>query len=664
MQAVVQRVERALIWLGPAAVVIGLARYRLWEQWPSGRLGDLLILGLVAWGFSWMTARISRLPQATGVVVFWLLLLLVFAGPLPVLATALLVLTALALGSLLLAQGPAALQALLGVLLLAGVLGWVLPLPVHRGWVYLLLCAGLVAWRWRAGLRTLRATWIGWNQVVAASPGLATFCVIVIGLAAAGCWLPTLQYDDLAYHLRLPWQLQEQGFYAPAPQYQVWALAPWLSDVVHALPQLMAGAEARGPVNAFWVLVLASGLWHLSDRLGASTAARWLAMAVALSLPLTTALVGGMQTELPTAATLVWLFALVAGPRDGDFRFWLALAVLAGGLMAIKTTSGAMATIPLLWALFRHPWPSVPRILLVMVSGLAVAGSSYLYGEVLAGNPVLPLFNAWFKSPYFASTNFFDARWQTGFGPGLFWDMSFDTDRYVEAYDGGGGFLLIALAGPWLLSLLHRNTRAAALAATTVLLLPLIPLQYLRYAYPGLAVLSAVLVTTAFAVNARDARRLAIGLCVLHLAFQANGHWTLRYGAIKQTVKAAGRDAPLLAKYAPERLLADQIRLRGGPAGNVLVLDASQAFFAEFGTRGRTVSWYSPLLSTAAAVAEQDPSGQGWVAFLRRENISDVIARSKTTTAAQRKALLASGARQQMVVEETEWWILPSETAP
>jgi hypothetical protein len=171
-------------------------------------------------------------------------------------------------------------------------------------------------------------------------------------------------------------------------------------------------------------------------------------------------------------------------------------------------------------------------------------------------------------------------------------------------------------------------------------------------------------VTTAFTVNARDARRLAIGLCVLHLAFQANGHWTLRYGAIKQTVKAAGRDAPLLAKYAPERLLADQIRQRGGPAGNVLVLDASQAFFAEFGTRGRTVSWYSPLLSTAAAVAEQDPSGQGWVAFLRRENISDVIARSKTTTAAQRKALLASGARQQMVVEETEWWILPSETAP
>lgn len=664
MQAVVQRVERALIWLGPVAVIAGLASRRLWEQWPSGRLGDLLILGLAAWGFSWITARIARLPQATGVALFWLLLLLVLAGPLPVMATGLLVLAALAVGGMLLNSGPAVLQGLLGMLVVAGVAGWLLPLPIHHSWVYLLLCATLAAWRWRSWRQALAIARAGWNESIAVAPRIATFCVIVIGLAAVSCWLPTLQYDDLAYHLRLPWQLQEQGFYAPAPQYQVWALAPWLSDVVHAIAQLMSGAEARGAINAFWLLVLAGGLWRLAAHLGASVPARWLAAAVAISLPMTTALAGGMQTELPTAAALAWLFALVAGPRDGGLRFWLALAVLAGGLMAIKTTSGAMAAIPLLWALCRHPWPSLPRILLVLAAGLLVAGSSYVYGQLLAGNPVLPLFNAWFKSPYFTPTNFFDARWQTGFGPMLFWDTSFDTDRFVEAYDGGGGFLLIALAGPWLLSLVHRNTRVAALAATAVLLLPLIPLQYLRYAYPGQVVLGAILVTTLFAVDVRRAGWLAIGLCVLHLAFQANGHWMLRYGAIKQTVKAAGRDAPLFKRYAPERLLAAEIHRAGGPVGNVLVLDTSQAFFAEFGTRGRTVSWYSPPLSAAAATAGQDASGEAWAALLRREHISDVILRSETATPAQRKALQIVGATRKASVEATEWWMLPTETSP
>lgn len=664
MQALVQQAERALIWLGPVAVTAGLVSHRLWEHWPSGRLGDLLVLGLAAWGFSWLTARIWRLPQATGVALFWILLLIVFAGPWPMLVTVLLILAAISLGGLLLVQGPVALQALLGMLSLAGLVGWLLPLPLHRGWVYLLLCAVLVGWRWKTWSQTLRAAQTNWDQAVAAYPRLATFSVVVVGLASVSCWLPTLQHDDLAYHLRLPWQLQEQAFYAPAPQYQVWALAPWLSDVVHALAQLMGGTEARGHVNGFWLLVLSNGLWRLSAHLGAPISARWLAVTAAVSLPLTTALAGGMQTELPSAAILVWLFALIAGPRDGNVRFWLMLAVLSGGLMAIKTTSGAMAAIPLLWALFRHPWPSISRILLIIATGLAVAGSSYLYGQVLAGNPMLPLFNAWFESPYFAPINFLDARWQTGFGPMLFWNMSFDTGRYVEAYDGGGGFLLIAFVGPWLLSLLHRRTRAVAFAATAVLVLPLIPLQYLRYAYPGLAILSAVLVTTAFTMDARRATWLGIGLCVLHLAFQANGHWMLRSGAIKQTVKAAGRDEPLFERYAPERLLATRIRQAAGPTGNVLVLDASQAFSAEFGTHGRTVGWYSPLLSAAAAAAEKDATGQAWVTLLRHENISDVILRGETATPAQQAALKAVGATQRATVERTEWWSLPAKAVP
>ena len=651
--------ERALLWLGPVAVLIGLASPHLWEQWSPTRLTDLLLLALPVWGLAWLLGRVRRSPQANWLLVLWAVVLLVLAGPLPTLMTAVLVLAAIALGGMLLPRGPAALQGVLGILLLAGIAGWLLTLPVHYNWSYLVLCVGLVLVRRRELIDTLRGARNEWKEAVTASPRLAAFCVLVIGLAAASCWLPTMQEDDLAYHLRLAWQLQQQAFYTPSPEHQVWALAPWTSDVVHAIAQLMSGSEARGPVNMFWLLALASGLWRLCAHLGAPVPARWLAAAVAISQPMTTALASGMQTELPTAAALVWLFAMVAGPRDGSFRFWLALAVLAGGLMSIKTTSAVMAFIPLLWALFRHPWPSLPRIGAVLLVGLLIAGSSYLHAFLLTGNPVLPLFNAWFKSPYFAPVNFLDDRWYTGFGPSLFWDMSFHTHLHDGANDGGGSFLLVALVGPWLLALLHRPTRIAALAATCVLVLPLIPLQYMRYAYPGLAVLSAVLVSAAFSVDARRAAWIAIGLCVLHLGFQANAYWTLRYGAIKQAVKAAGRDEPLYKRYAPERIFAKQIRKAGGPSGNVLLLDPGYGFFAEFGTQGRNVSWYSPSLLAAANEAEKDPTGQAWIALIQRENVHDVILRNNSVTPAQREALRAAGATQRGIIKESEWWTLP-----
>ena len=651
--------ERALLWLGPLAVVIGLASPHLWKQWSPTRLTDLLLIALPVWGLSWLLGRLRRSPQAHWMVVLWALLLLLLAGPLPTLTTALLALAALALGGILLPRSPAALLAVLGILLLAGGVGWLLTLPVHYNWLYLLACVVLVLARSKQITETLRGARSRWTEAVTATPRLAAFSVLVIGLAAASCWLPTMQEDDLAYHLRLAWQLQQQGFYAPLPEYQVWAVAPWASDVVQAIAQLMSGDEARGPVNMFWLLALASGLWHLSANLGASMPARWLAAVIVISQPLTTTLAGGMQTELPIAAVLAWLFALVAGPRDGSFRFWLSLAVLAGGLMAIKTTAAAMALLPLLWALFRHPWPSLPKIVAVLLLGLLVAGSSYVHAWLLTGNPVLPLFNAWFKSPYFAPVNFFDDRWYTGFGPTLFWDMSFHTHRHDGALDGGGSFLLVALAGPWLIALLRRQTRVAALVATCVLVLPLIPLQYMRYAYPGLAVLGAVLVSAAFAVDARRAAWIAIGLCVLQLGFQANAYWTLRYGAIKQAVKAAGRDEPLYKRYAPERIFAEQIRKAGGPTGNVLLLDPAYGFFAEFGSHGRNVSWYSPRLQAAANEAGQDASGQAWITLMQREGVHDVILRQGSVTPAQREALRAAGAVQRGAIKESEWWSLP-----
>lgn len=649
----------AVIWLGPALLIAGLSSGDLWSQWHSGRMGELLVIALVAFATCRFLAPRWQVPEASLQVLFWLALLVVFAGPAAVFATALFLLACLALGSMVCPRAPVALQGLTGAIVVAGVLGWLLQVPVHHAAVYLLACVALVALRRRALAEALRAAKSQWDDAVSASPRWAVFALVVLGLASTGGWLPTIQFDDLAYHLGLPWQLQTEAVYRPEPRLQVWALAPWATDILQAVPQVMLGREARGPVNLAWLAVLCCGVWQLCRQLGAAASVAWLSVALVASLPLTAALTGSMQTELPTAAALVWLAVVVSAPPAGGTGFWVRTAILAAGLVAMKTTAAAMAAVLVLWALLRHPWPRPGRILMVLGIGLGLASSSYAFAYLMTGNPVLPLFNAWFGSPYFALSNTLDLRWQAGFNAALPWDMTFHTHRYGESFDGGGGFLLVALAGAWLVSLVHRDLRALAVIAGVVLVIPLVPVQYLRYAYPGIVLLVPVAIVAAGRSLPSSLTSLAVALCVLNLAFQVNSHWTLRTGILKQAVLSLGKVAPVFAQYAPERTLAALIRDRSPVARNVLFLSTEQPWFAELGQRGRSPTWYAPGLQAAAQAADRDASGRAWVRLIAQEHIGEIVLRRSQVGDAQLRALQELKGRHRATIGDAEWWSLP-----
>lgn len=655
----------ALLWSGPALLVVGIAVHRLWEHWPAGRTGELLLLALASWAGAKLATRFICCSVATGLVMIWTTALVLFAGPLQVLAMSALLLAGFALGNLLLKQSfhPVA-QCIFGTVSITCAIGWLLPLPIHHRWLYVLAILLLIMLRWHQIATTLRGMQAAWSTAVTAAPKHSAFAVTVLGLASTADWLPTLQFDDLVYHLRLPWQLLIEGYYPLDPGSQVWALAPWFSDIVHAIPQLLAGHEARGAVNAAWLLIMACGVWQLASNLGGDVRARWLSIALVASLPLVAALSAGMQTELASSALLVWLMAVVAGPKAEDFRWWIVITVLCGGLAATKLTAAAMAGVVLLWALLRHPWPSPARIVTLPAIGLALAGSNYVYAAAVGGNPFLPLFNAWFRSPYFAPVNFSDARWESGFGPLLPWNMTFDTGRFLESYPGGGGFIMIALAGVWLLALFDRQTRSAACVATTILLAPLLPIQYLRYAFPGLVLLCPILVVAAFRLSPRQKTTWLIVLtAVLNLGFQANSHWMLRTGMVKLSVKHLGFDEPIFEKYAPERVLLNRIRAQGTERGNILLMDEAAPFFAEAGSRGRAIAWYDPDLLEQARRADADPSGGAWQALLQRERIGEVIVKPGSAAQARMHGLTASGGRRQAQVSDAEWWHLPPPPA-
>jgi len=656
------RLLRLLPWLGLILLAGGLLLTPLLHSLPGGRFAELLILAVLTCGMAQLLRRLHAMSMASALAWIWVLLLVVFAGVVPVLACVLLLLAATAIGQKLWPRSPALLQSMLGLLLFAAVSGWLVLLPVHYRWGYVPLFAALVIWRRSALLVTIRVSMDRWHAAVAPTPRTAAFAVALAGLASTGCWLPTLQYDDLSYHLRLPWQLMELGAYQPAPEQQVWALAPWATDVVQAVVQVMAGAEARGPVNGFWLVILASGAWQLAAQLAAGPQLRWIAAAMVSSLPLTAGLAGGMQTELPMAAVLLWMCVLAAGTPDARPSFWLMLGVLAGGILAMKTTGGLIALPVLVWALVRHPWPKPSGIGLVMLAGLAVGGASYAHAAWIAGNPVLPLFNSVFLSPFYPPVDFLDRRFTIGFSLDLPWQLTFHTSRYFESYDGAAGVVLVALAGLWLLALVNRPTRIAAVVAMAVFVLPLLPLQYLRYGYPGMVLLCvAAVAALGQRPPARSALLLLIGVCTFNIAFQAHGNWMLRFGAVKQTVLNVGRDAPLFERYAPERSLATSIRASGDAAGAVMLLDSRDAFIAEFGVRGRTTSWYSPSVQAAADMAAKDQSGRAWARLLRDQQAQHVIVRMETATPEQQVALKLTGAVLREEVNGRQWWWLPEE---
>jgi hypothetical protein len=196
--------------------------------------------------------------------------------------------------------------------------------------------------------------------------------------------------------------------------------------------------------------------------------------------------------------------------------------------------------------------------------------------------------------------------------------------------------------------------------------LPLLQLQYLRYVFPALVLLLPLQAVAAFRADPRHASWLLAGLCVLNLAFQANGNWMLHNGALKQTLLALGRDEPLFAKYVPERSVIAQLRAhpRGaGNAGNVLILDAGNPSLAELGLRGRTVAWYDPALRALAQQAESDPSGAAWVRLIHDQSISEVILRPESMTPAQQAALQRLHAKRRVQIDKAEWWSLPMPAA-
>src|SRR5690606_36795153 len=132
---------------GGGALVAGALIDRTWEALPHPqRLAETVVLAVLAVLAALALRAWRGWPAASGLALVAIAGVAVFDGPLPLLAALLLALGATAAGRLA-AGGVAALP--VGLALVAAAGGWLLPLPVHARWTYVLVLGALAAWRWR-----------------------------------------------------------------------------------------------------------------------------------------------------------------------------------------------------------------------------------------------------------------------------------------------------------------------------------------------------------------------------------------------------------------------------------------------------------------------------------------------------------------------------------
>ncbi len=655
--------------LGSALVAWGIWQHDVFAAYGFARARDALIYATLACLAAWLLRFPLRLEFVRSLGLVLALVHALMLGLPTVLATTLVALSGLALGSLLVPARSireSLVALLVGCALLAAAIGWLLPIGVHRFAIYASAALLLVVWR-RAELRQALAPFLGALREPCRLSWEAVLALLVIGYCATSAWLPTAQYDDLVYHLGLPAQLVEHGRYRFDPDSVAWALSPWAADVLQAAAQILAQAEARGAVDTLWFLAALALIWQMLAAAGVAAGWRWLAVALFASQPMSHALLHSMQTELPTAAVVLACAALLIDPGlvpDARRRL-LVLAVLGGFLLAMKVSTLAFLLPLAAWLLGTLRPLRATSAALALLLQVAVGGASYVYAWLISGNPVLPLLNDVFQSPDFPVTPVVDVRFEGLVAWTAPFDLVIDSDRFSEGMDGAGGFQWLAGFLVLLLGIGDRRVRLLLLAGLGACLLLFLQMQYLRYLYPALALCTVVLAQLLAPETGRRWRRwLVLGLVLANVVAMSNTVWTVRDPPL--AVWARYRDATpteYLRRVAPERLQIAHLRERHGRHFSVLMLGEVTPFGAEAAGQGFVNSWHDRQLHARLAAAATDASGGAYLALFEELGLTHVSLHPQAA-AGELVELLARNADLELRVGDAELYRLRRPSVP
>ena len=453
-------------------------------------------------------------------------------------------------------------------------------------------------------------SWLDYSAIVI----FFAFC----GYVAQFCFYPTVGYDDNTFHLRMWTELVQSHHYSFDYITQVWALAPFNNDLMHATISLVAGHDARGALNLGLLGLLLWQMWNFSASLKLLDIDRWLVIGLFVSTPMLMGLLTTLQTELFISLLCVGATVLLLENRNSrPFNFLIMLAVCA--LLSGTKLPGAVLSVILLSALVfkERKWltqtvktanvTGAARFAIFSVIAAFVAFHSYGYAWYVVGNPFFPLYNGIFKSIYFPSgSNFFDMTYITGISLEKYLSIFVNTQVYMEARHLTAGFqyfLLVPLAMAFVA--LDKKFRSVIFATFPALLYVVIIftlVQYLRYTFPGMAVSSVLVGVFTSQIlgmgNFRSnvIRGLIVVIAAANFAYGPGISTYLRWPNA-DLVSDIQRQA-IVESIIPEKII--NAKLAAIKPHPTIIYDEERAFGATLAGQPVYHNWYSPRWNNVA----------------------------------------------------------------
>lgn len=486
----------------------------------------------------------------------------------------------------------AAIQTTLGLAVWAAAVMWTAPLRVHYPLVYWLLPAAALGAAWRRGWRPRLRLSGPESRGAAAAWAAGLFPLFAHWLVALK---PEVSADGLAMHVVIPARMAAQHRWPFDVTEFAWAVMPMGGDWVWTIGWMLGGEAAARLMNLALLALITWIVAAWSARQLPAWAAALLTAAM-LSTPLVQHGTGSLFVENATALWLTAAAVVVAETRLAPGRSRVALGVLAG--IAAATKFGALAFLAPLLA--SAAVMAGLRPLATAIAWTAVIGATpYVNAWLRTGNPVFPFLNGVFRSPYYEAANFRDTRFETPLSARTFYDLVFDSSRFIEGFDGAGGFLVFALLPACLAAWRRSWPEARSALLFTVLaggLLSYAAQSNLRYLYPVLP-LTALVGAEVLAEGGLGRRwahaAVAAGLAavlLLHLRLlPAAGYYHREFYVDRWWQPREDQQYEL--EHAPERKLVEWLN-RNAPGSHAAWFWGNAV--GDFRGRAWTASWHSP----------------------------------------------------------------------
>lgn len=316
-------------------------------------------------------------------------------------------------------------------------------------------------------------------------------------LYVAVAFMPELGYDALAMHLFVPGHMLHRARWSFDVDTYVFAVMPMLTEWLYSVVYILSGEASTRLLNVVFLFASAKLITEIISYRNKEGGALWGALFF-LTSPLTFAI--GSSLFIDSLLCLfvlagIFLMLLVINEdknKDGNIIF---LGIILGLIIATKSVGFIyLSIIILILILYKNEllWNTKYKISLIFILMISSVGLiPYINSFLITGNPVFPFFNGIFKSAHFTPVNFDNPLYRSGISFRTLYDLTFNSERFLESGPGAGGFSLLLLLVPSAIYMVYKKNKIALILGLSGLLMFLLEFQfqsYLRYVFPVFAI--------------------------------------------------------------------------------------------------------------------------------------------------------------------------------